>query len=89
MDKGVYEDKVILLKEYPEHIKGYGFTEDLINGTCWGYTQEELDQYYAVWEEFEEDPCLPKHIVNIANVPYQEIPRGILRVYARCYCEKN
>lgn len=73
--------KTKLIKTFTEHIKGYGFTQDLINDTRWGMSKSELDQYIYVWEEFEEDPYLPKHIVNIPTVPYKEIPCGTLRVY--------
>ena len=71
----------ILIAEFPGHPKGYGFTADLTQNTSWGIPNEELEKYENLREEWEHDPALPPHIVNLRDVPYTEIQRGTLRIY--------
>jgi len=76
----------VLLREFKEHIKGYGLTSDLKNGTYFGLTQGEVAQYKRVTLEFVEDPSLEKYKVgemvpNLHQIPYIEIPRGTLSIY--------
>jgi hypothetical protein len=73
-------DKV-LIKEFKEHIKGYGFIVP-----NYGIPYEEFAKYSKVWEEFEVDESLPKHCVGEKipswnDIPYIEIPRGTLKVW--------
>jgi len=76
----------VLLREYKEHIEGYGLVSDLKNDTCFGMTKGEIGQYARVWTEFEEDPSLPKYevgskVCGLYDIPYKTIPRGTLSVY--------
>lgn len=76
----------VLLREYEEHIEGYGLTADLRDDAFFGVTPKEASQYLKVWTEFVEDPSLPPYKVGERrpgpyDIPYLEIPRGTLSVY--------
>ena len=77
-------DKV-LIKEFKEHIKGYGFIVP-----NYGVPREEFAKYSKVWEEFEVDESLPKYCVgtkipSLNDIPYVEIPRGTLKVWGNTF----
>lgn len=75
-----------LLQEYQGHIKGYGFMTDLNGNTVYGIPVSIADKYDKIVTEFEQDDTLELYKVGKKNpglydIPYQEIPRGTLRVY--------
>ena len=71
---------IVLIKEIPEHIKGYGFMCDLAGTTYCGIPKEKLLQYEKVYNEFEEDPDLEPYICP-PDLPTYSIPRGTLKIY--------
>ena len=82
------EQEDVLIKEYKNHIKGYGFLSDLGGRTLYGIDREELDTYSKVWAEFTEDKSAPKYCADkkrpsLYDIPYTGIPKGTLRVYGR------
>ncbi len=76
----------ILLKAHENHIKNYGFISDLMGITSYGIEKERikslLSEGYQIVSEFVEDKTLPKYQVINLDVPYLEIPRGVLYIWA-------
>lgn len=83
-----YPTDWVLIKKIEDHIKGYGLVSDLITGLYFGFTEEELGKYSEIWEDFEvnkelEPYCVGTRFFGNYDIPYQEIPRGTLRIYGK------
>jgi hypothetical protein len=76
----------LLIKEHENHIKGYGFTSDLLGSTIYGIDKEIIyllrDQGAIFTEEFEEDFNKPKYEFRSPDCPPCDIPVGRLKIYA-------
>lgn len=58
------------------------FFKDLLGETIYGIPKNQI-RHNEFKEEFTENPNLEPYEVILSNVPYQQIPRGTLKVYGR------
>ena len=66
----------MLIKEFPDHIKGYGFISDLMGETYCGLSKDIARQYNNIYTEFIEDTTLEPYVIEELNIPH-----GTLRVF--------
>jgi len=86
------EKFTIKIAELPHHIKGYGNTTYPSKRKILSRIVEEFPSDYRyidhfVYDEFEEDESLDRHIVKNSDIP--PIPRGTLHIYAEVVGDKR